>query len=483
MTPVIRRPSRAVRLVASRSPSERYDGAVSERPVTRRPLKIGIGGVRGIVGETFTPELAVEFAQAFATYADGGPLLVSRDTRPSGAMVSAAVSSGLLAAGCEVVDLGICPTPTLQLAVEWLGARGGIAISAGHNPAEWNALKFVRGDGRYLDIGQADELLDIYHQGEFAKARWDRVPRTVARQDAVPHHIARLTAHVDAGRIAARGLRVALDCCNGACATLTPRWLRALACTVLTINDDLGAPFPHAPEPSRATAAQVAAVVRAGHADVGFVHDADGERLGVVDEAGRAFSEEVTLALATAIVLGRQPGTVVTNVSTSAAIDRIAARFGAPVIRTPVGQSFVAEAVASNRAVLGGEGNGGVVVPAIHLAHDAAACIGLVLDHLATSGQPLSALIDTLPAMVMIKERHPVSPTLLYTVLQDFRDDLQDEQGTTIDLTDGVKVTWADAWLHVRASNTESVLRVIAEADTAARARDVADWARDRLRI
>ncbi len=461
----------------------RYHDRVSQRPVTRRPLKIGIGGVRGIVGETFTPELAVEFAQAFATYADGGPLLVSRDTRPSGAMVAAAVSAGLLAAGCEVIDLGICPTPTLQLAVGWLGARGGIAISAGHNPTDWNALKFVRGDGRYLDIGQADELLDIYHQGEFAKARWDRVPRGVATRDAVPHHIACLTQHLDAARVARRGLRVALDCCNGACARLTPSWLRALSCTVLTINDDTTAPFPHAPEPSQATAAQVAAVVRAGHADVGFVHDADGERLGVVDETGRALSEEVTLALAAAIVLPVRMGPVVTNVSTSAAVDRIAARFGAPVIRTPVGQAFVADAVASNGAVLGGEGNGGVVVPAVHLAHDAAACIGLIVDHLAASGQPLSALIDTLPALAMIKERHPVEPNLLYTVLQNFRDDAQDEPGLAVDLTDGVKVMWSDAWLHVRASNTESLIRVIAEADTPARARDLADWARDRLRI
>ena len=439
--------------------------------------------MRGVVGETFTPELAVEFAQAFATYADGGPILVSRDTRPSGAMVAAAVTSGLLAAGCEVIDLGICPTPTLQLAVGWLGARGGIAISAGHNPADWNALKFVREDGRYLDIGQADELLDIYHQGEFAKARWDRVPRAVTAQDAIPHHIARLTQHLDAARIGARGLRVALDCCNGACARLTPAWLESLSCTVLSINDDLAAPFPHAPEPSRATAAQVAAIVRAGHADVGFVHDADGERLAIVDETGRAHSEEVTLVLAAAIVLPRRAGPVVTNVSTSVAVDRVAARFGVPVIRTPVGQSFIAEAVESHGAVLGGEGNGGVVVPAIHLAHDAAACIGLVIDHLATSGQPLSVLIDTLPTLAMIKEVHPVEPHLVYTVLQNFRDDVQDERWADVDLTDGVKVTWPDAWLHVRASNTESLLRVIAEADTPARARDLADWARDRLRI
>lgn len=187
-----------------------------------RSLKIGIGGVRGIVGDAFTPELVVEFAQAFATYADGGPILVCRDSRQSGPMVAAAVHAGLLAAGCETIDLGICPTPTLQLAVRPLGARGGIAISAGHNPAEWNALKFVREDGLYLNVTQADELLDVYHQGEFVKAPWDRVPPAVREHDAVPAHLAALARQVDAAQVRARRLTVAVDCCNGACARLTP---------------------------------------------------------------------------------------------------------------------------------------------------------------------------------------------------------------------------------------------------------------------
>jgi phosphomannomutase len=216
---------------------------------------------------------------------------------------------------------------------------------------------------------------------------------------------------------------------------------------------------------------------------VGFLHDADGERIALVDEEGRALSEETTLSLAAAIVLPRGVGPVVTNVSTSAAIDRVAARHGAPVIRTPVGQSFVSEAVVAHGAVIGGEGNGAVVVPAVQFTHDAAACLALVLDHLSATGVPLSALVDALPAPVMVKETHPVEPNLLYSVLQDFRDKAQDQADTDVDLSDGVKISWPDAWLHVRASNTESLLRVIAEADTAARARELADWARDRLRI
>ncbi len=448
-----------------------------------RSLKIGVGGVRGVIGETLTPELVVEFAQAFATYLDGGPILLCRDTRPSGPMVASAVRSGLLAAGCEVIDLGLCPTPTLQLAVPWLGARGGIAISAGHNTEEWNALKFVRGDGLYVNERQADELLDIYHQGEFDKATWESVPAQVVARDAIEHHVDVLSSTVNREAIAARRPTVAIDCCNGACARLTPPWLSRLGCNVLAINDDVTAPFPHSPEPTRAAAAQVAAVARAGRADIGFLHDADGERLALIDEEGHALSEELTLALAATIALGRRVGPIVTNVSTSAMVDRVAARFGAEVVRTPVGQPFISEAVLARGAILGGEGNGAVVVPAVHATHDAAACIGLFLDYLASSPAPLSALVRELPPLAMVKETLPIEPHLLYSVLQTFRDEVHDERGAEVDLTDGVKLAWPDAWLHVRASNTESLLRVIAEAETPGRARELADWARDRLKV
>jgi phosphomannomutase len=448
-----------------------------------RPLKIGIGGVRGIVGETFTPELVVEFAQAFATYVDGGPILVGRDTRPSGPMLAAAVTAGLMASGAEVIDLGVCPTPTLQLSVTGLGAKGGISLSAGHNPSEWNALKFVRADGLYLNITQADELLDVYHQGEFEKAPWDRVPSTVRMAGGLERHMAALTAHVNADRIRERGLRVAVDCCNGACARLTPAWLARLGCDVLAINDDPSSPFPHSPEPGVLTAAQVAAVVRAGRADIGFLHDADGERLALVDETGRALSEEITLTLAVSIALQRRVGTVVTNVSTTAAIDRLAQQFATTVVRTPVGQPFISEAILANAAVIGGEGNGAVAVPEVHPTLDAAACIGLLLDHLASVDAPVSSLVSSLPALAIVKEAVPIEPNLLYSALQAFRDDVHGEAGATLDLTDGVKLTWPDAWVHVRASNTQSIVRIIAEADSSGRARDVADWAMDRLKV
>jgi phosphomannomutase len=443
-------------------------------------LKIGITGVRGVVGETFTPELAAAFAQAFGTYLDSGRILVCRDTRTSAPMVHAAVLSGLLAAGCEAVDLDICPTPSLQLAVPWLEAEGGISITAGHNPEPWNALKFVRPDGLYLNATQADELLDIYHQGEFAKATWQGIRSRVERTDAIAHHLDKLARAFDVETIRRRQLTVAVDCCNSSCALLSPRWLDALGCNVLAVNDDPTAPFPHAPEPGRQTMAQLRAVTLAGHADVGFAHDADGERLGLVTETGEMLSEEATLCLAAEIQLRREVGAVVTNISTSAVLERVAARYGATVVRTPVGQAYVSEAMIETGAVVGGEGSGGVIVPRVQWTHDSAAAVGLILEHIARTGEPLSALSAALPRFHMLKHNMAVEPDRIHSFLQRMRDELEREK-IAYDETDGLKVSWPDGWAHVRVSNTESMIRTIAEAETAARARELLDWARDRL--
>jgi phosphomannomutase len=447
-----------------------------------KPLKIGISGVRGIVGETFTPELAVSFAQAFATYLSSERILICRDTRPSGPMVAAAVASGLLASGCEVIDLGICPTPSLQLAVRWLNAQGGIAITAGHNAMAWNALKFVRADGLYLNTTQATELLDIYHQHEFEKVRWDRLRPMIERRDAVDQHLAILASHFDVAAIRRRAFRVAVDCCNGACSLMAPRWITELGSQVLTINDDMRAPFPHDPEPRRDTMAQVRAVVKAGGADLGFALDADGERLGLVDETGQVLSEEITFALAAAIRLERRPGLIVTNVSTSAMVERIAAGYATPVVRTPVGQPYVSEAILEHHAILGGEGNGCVVIPEIQAVPDSAAAIGLIMEYLAVTGLPLSEIVERLPRLAMIKSTVPMEPNLIFSALQSFRDRVQEEYGVGVETSDGVRLEWEDGWVHVRVSNTESILRIIAEADTEVRAVELVDWTKERLR-
>jgi phosphoglucosamine mutase len=445
-----------------------------------KPLKIGITGVRGIVGQTFTPEVAVGFAQAFGTYLDAGRILVCRDTRPSGPMVRAAVVAGLLAAGCEVIDLGVCPTPSLQLAVAWLKAEGGIAVTAGHNPSQWNALKFVRADGLYLNSMQGEELLDIFHQGEFAKATSDRIKPAIEYRDAVEHHIESLRSAFDVETIRKRHFKVAVDCCNGACSKLIPRWLRDLGCEVLAINDDPTATFPHRPEPRPETMAQLSAVVKAGNADIGFAHDADGERLGIVTELGQPLSEELTFAVATQIRLAEKRGTVVTNVSTTSAIDQIAERQGGSVVRTPVGQTYISEAMIEHAAVLGGEGSGGVSVPEVHFTHDSAAAVALILEGLVRVGKPVSEFVQQLPQLTMLKHNVAVDPNRLYSVLQNFRLTIEQENFEN-DLTDGIKVFLPDGWVHVRASNTESMIRVIVEAEKPTNAEQPRNWARDRL--
>lgn len=445
-----------------------------------KPLKIGITGVRGIVGETFTPEVAVGFSQAFGTYLDGGRILVCRDTRASGPMVRAAVSAGLLAAGCELIDLEISPTPSLQLAVPWLKADGGIAITAGHNPSQWNALKFVRGDGLYLNPTQAEELLDIFHQGEFAKATWDQIEPEIQHQDPIEHHIESLNSIFDVEGIRRRRLKVAVDCCNGACARLIPRWLEEIGCEVLAINDDPNATFPHPPEPKPENMAQLSAVVKAGQADIGFAHDADGERLGVVTELGQPLSEELTLALATLIRLQQQTGTVVTNVSTTGAIEKIAAAYGGLVVRTQVGQTYISESMIELGGILGGEGSGGVTVPELHSTHDSAAAVGLILEGLVRSGKTVSELVRELPRLTMLKHNLPVEPNRLYSVLQNFRVAIEREQ-LIYDLTDGIRLELPEGWIHVRASNTESMIRVIVEAEEMADAHTLLGWVRDRL--
>ena len=446
-----------------------------------KPLKIGIGGVRGVVGETFTPELAVAFAQAFGTYLGPGTILVGRDTRASGPMVAAAVRAGLLSTGCAVTDVGVCPTPSLQLAVPWLEAQGGISITAGHNDAEWNALKFVRPDGLYLNALQAEELLDVYHQGEWEKARSATIHPAIREADAIAHHLEVLAPVFDLDAIRRRRPRVALDCCNGACVRLTPGWLESIGCEVLAINDDAHAPFPHSPEPRPRTMAQVSALVRAGHAYIVIVHVAVGERIGIVDERGRRLSEEFTLVLAAGAALARRRAPIVTNVCTTSLVDRVAETHGVPVIRTPVGQPNISAAILEHGAVIGGEGNGSVAVPEVQASHDAAATMTLLLEHLAVAGEPVSAQVDRLPSLSIVKRLIAVDPRHIYSTLQTLRDRTEDVRGATVDETDGLRFDWPDGWVHVRASGTESMVRVIAEAATASRAQELADWARERL--
>ena len=441
-----------------------------------RQLKIGTSSVRGVVGEALTPALVVNFASAFGTWCDGGPVVIGRDTRGSSAMLRSAVTAGLLATGCEVIDLGVCSTPLVSFAVRELGAEGGISITGSHNDAEWNALKFVSSGGALLSTGKGEELLDIYHTTDFRLAAWDRVgPMTrEVRVGVVDRYLEHLVAALDVAAIRARKPRVLIDFCNGAVVAVGRRFLEALGCTVLALNEEPSGSFAHPPAPTAANMAPLAAEVRRTPVDLGAALNVDGDRLAFVTGAGVALSEEYTLPLGAMARLRRRPGPVVTNLSTSSLIDAVAAAAGQRVVRTRVGENHVIDRGLAKNAALAGEGNGGVAVLPTSTTFDGLLTLGLVLEELAVAGTSLQALVERLPARVMRKHELACAPNVAYRVVEAFRAHYADLEP---DGHDGVRVAWPDAWLHVRASHTEPLLRIIAEAATPARCQAIFDEA------
>ncbi len=441
-------------------------------------LKISISGVRGVVGDALTPSLLARFAQAFGTFVGGGRVVIGRDPRTSGEMVRQAVAAGLLSSGCRIVDIGVCPTPTLQFVVRALAARGGIAITASHNPPDWNALKFVGSDGLFLSGDRGRELLDIYHQGDYTKVRGARMRPMEERHEACDAHVAAIVSAL--GPVSAKpAVRVVLDACNGAGSEITPRLLRALGAEVATINATRDGSFPRPAEPVPENLAALCDAVRAGQADVGFAQDMDADRLAIVSERGVPIGEERTLLFATRYVLSRTPGAVVTNIATTHALEAVAAEYGCRVWRTRVGEANVAEGMRRHRAVIGGEGNGGVMYPPINFARDSLVGIALVLHLMAESGQSVSTLAAALPNFEMVKHRLDCPSNRITDVLRRVREEYAAYQ---INLQDGVQVTMPEGWFLLRGSNTEPVLRLIAEAASARHAAELGDSVLARLR-
>jgi phosphomannomutase len=434
-------------------------------------LKISISGVRGVVGDSLTPDLLTRFAQAFGTYMGSGRVVVGRDTRTSGEMVRQAVVSGLLSSGCRIVDAGVCPTPTVQLLVRRLRAHGGIAITASHNPAEWNALKFIGPDALFLSGARGRELLGIYHQGEYTKARANRMRAVELLPGALDMHVAAVLEAV--GRLpAGRRPRVVLDACNGAGSVVGPRLLEALGAEVIGINIVPDGRFPRPAEPTPENIQALCAAVREHRADVGFAEDMDADRLAIVSELGEPIGEERTLVLAVDHVLGATPGPVVANLATTHALEPVAARHGCAVFRTPVGEANVTEGMLRQHAVIGGEGNGGVIYPRINFGRDSLVGMALILHRLAASGRTVSELVAELPVLGMVKTQFPFPSQRLGEV---FRKARREYAACQMDLRDGVKVVLPGAWFLLRGSNTEPVLRVVAEAATESAARGLAD--------
>jgi len=431
-------------------------------------LKIGISGVRGIVGESLTPQLVTSFASAFGNYCGAGPILVGTDNRPSREMIKQAAMAGLLSVGCTPVDVGIVPLPALMLHVRQAGAFGGICISASHNPIEWNALKFIGPDGIVLRSNQAAELTDLYHQGVYSRVAAQEIADPRSDGSTVARHRDAVLKAVDVASIRERRFKIAIDCVNGAASKATPAFLKALGCDVFELYTNPDEPFPHSPEPLPENIGRLCQLVRETGADLGLAQDADADRLAIVNELGEPLGEDCTVALVVRQWLERKPGAVVVNVSTSRMIDDIAARFGCPVHRTRVGEIHVVERMIECGAEVGGEGNGGVIIPGINPCRDSFVGMALVLEGLAKAGIPMSVLRARIPSYAMVREKllckaRDIAPSL--RLLQNYY------RGQTLDFTDGVKVIRPDRWLHARSSTTEPIIRLIAEAPTEPEAR------------
>jgi len=433
-------------------------------PPREHLLKIGVAGIRGVVGEFLTPSLACSFAQAFGTYVGGGRVVVGRDTRASGEMLMHAVACGLLAAGCEVVDTGILPTPTIQMYVAATRAQGGIAVTASHNPPEYNALKLFNAQGLFFNTYERAELLDLYHQSDFRQAPNEEMRRVITDYESAPKlHFGKVLAHVDAERIRQRKFRVALDAVNGAGAVTTPGFLLdTLNCDLEAISVDPTKPFPREAEPRPEVLGEIAELVRRCHRDIGFAQDPDGDRLAVIDETGFVLDNDDVLALAVDAALRRLPGDVVVNLTTSSVIDDVASAHGRRVYRTPVGEANVVETMQAVNAVIGGEGsNGGIIFPAVHLCRDSYTGMAFLLDRMAETGEKISTLAGRLPKYFRrygkVAFQHGRLGPLMQSLEARFPAALKDR-------SDGLKLLLPEGWIHVRASNTEPLLRVAAEA-------------------
>jgi phosphomannomutase len=432
-------------------------------------LKIGPSGVRGVIGESLTPQLVTSFAAAFGTWCGAGPILVGTDTRSSGEMMKQAAIAGLLSVGCTPVDAGVVPVPALMLHVREAGAFGGIAVGGSHGPLEWNALRFVSAEGLALRANQAAELTDLYHQGVYPRVRAQDMSEVRADSTSCALHLAAVERTVDRERVRARRFKVAVDPGGAAATAPTLRLLEALGCDAVPVDAGAEA-IPARPEPDEATLLALGDLVRRSGADVGFAQDADADRLFVVDEHGHSLGPDATVVLVVQRWLERQAGPVVVNVSTSRMVDDVAARFGCPVHRSRVGEAHLIEAMKEHGAEVGGEGDGGAIVLPVNPCRDSFTALALVLESMAVSGRSVGALRAQVPRYSMVRERLLCPARDIAPSLRLIRSLFPGER---IDVTDGVKVTWRDRWLLARRSGTDPVIRLAAEAPTEDEARSL----------
>jgi phosphomannomutase len=400
-------------------------------------------------------------------------------------MFAAAATSGLVSVGCDVIDVGLVPTPTVQLAVEHHRAAGGIVLTASHNPIEWNALKFIGPDGIFLDSVAGTRVRELAAGGgnSLQRANYNAIGGVEADSDAISRHLAAVLAlrGVDVRGIKRRRFRVALDTVRGAGGAVMPELLERLGCRVAAINLETDGLFPRPPEPVPENLKALGALVRRKKADIGIAVDPDVDRLAIVDETGRAIGEDYTLAFAVRAVRPSARRPVVCNLSTSLVVEDAARDYGAQVVRAPVGEAHVARKIIELKAVIGGEGNGGVIYPALHVGRDAPVAAALVLSLLARErgGATVSELIARAPRYTIVKAKLERGTRNVERLVANVYPALRSRfPEATADTQDGLRLSWPDRWLHVRLSGTEPIIRLIAEAPSRADAERLIDEGR-----
>jgi phosphomannomutase len=415
-----------------------------------------------------TAQEALAFARALGTYVEGRPVVLSRDGRPSGLMLRQAVLAGLLESGCQVHDLGVAPTPTCGLAIRRLNAAGAIQITASHNPAAWNGLKLFGNNGAVLTAADGLQVKRIFEERAFRKVPWNMLGTAGACPDALNWHKDRVLELVDASHIRSRRFSIFVDANGGAGGPLSLLLLETLGCGVTLQGGNADGNFEHPPEPLAENLQNILPHIPRTGAAVGFVLDPDADRLALIDETGRYIGEELTLALAVLFRLGQEKGPVVINMSTSRTVEDIARRFGMPCHRSAVGEANVAEKMRTVGAIIGGEGNGGVIDPRVGYVRDPFIGMGLMLNLLADTGKPLSALVAELPAYTIVKTKVSLASELLPQLLAALEKRWPQAR---VNRLDSLRLDWDDRWVHVRPSNTEPIVRIIAEAPRAEDAR------------
>ncbi|MFP6675952.1 MAG: phosphoglucosamine mutase [Pirellulaceae bacterium] len=429
--------------------------------MSNAPLIISVSGLRGVVGKTLTPLVALEFARAYATQIPDGPILVARDGRTTGPMIADAVRSGLAAMGRTVCDVGVAATPTVGVLVKTRGAAGAVQISASHNPPEYNGIKLFGGDGRVLTAVVGAKVAKAYQTGNIAWADYGQVSTAETISDTITAHLEAVLGTVDVERIQKCRFSVLLDSNHGAGAVLGRPLLERLGCKVVILGEDPTGRFSHPAEPTADNLRSVLRNVREANAAIGFCQDPDADRLAVVDENGRYVGEEYTLALCLDHRLRQQVGLVVANCASSRMSQDITEKHGGTFLRSKVGEANVADLMISESAVYGGEGNGGPIDPKVGYVRDSFVGMAQILDAMAARGLSVSALADELPVYAIHKTKTTVASERTAAALQGVKAHYPE---ATASESDGLRLDWPGRWLLVRASNTEPIVRVIAEA-------------------